>query len=82
VTLGDVADVRDADAEVAARLTKIVLAPSPAAGNLLRLEFDAIRSRLQAQGIDVARTEFGGATCVVVTSGEEASLSKPATTSR
>ncbi len=69
VRLGDVADIRDANAGNVARLQQLVLAPSPAEGRELRLEFVAIRSRLQAQGVSLSETEFLGSSTILVTRG-------------
>jgi len=66
VRLGDVADIHDADVVTEERLKTIVLAPAPAPGRQTVLEFVSIRSRLQARGVDLATTEFSGASAVRV----------------
>lgn len=66
VTLGDVANVLDADASTIDSLNKIVIAPAPGAGGQTRLEFADIRSRLQATGVNLSETEFRGASSIVV----------------
>ncbi|HID20940.1 MAG TPA: hypothetical protein EYP14_00870, partial [Planctomycetaceae bacterium] len=66
VRLGDVADIHDADVVTEERLKAIVLAPAPAPGRQTILEFVSIRSRLHARGVDLAATEFSGASAVRV----------------
>jgi flagella basal body P-ring formation protein FlgA len=66
VRLGDVADVLDNNPETVRTLKQIMLAPAPAAGRQVRLDFDVIRSRLQRLGINLAHLEFSGARFVTV----------------
>ncbi|HUG92597.1 MAG TPA: flagellar basal body P-ring formation chaperone FlgA [Planctomycetaceae bacterium] len=74
ITLGDVADVVDADADRAQRLRSIQLVPAPVPGRTLRLEFGIVRSRLQAHGINLADLEFAGHSAVEVRRAETRAL--------
>lgn len=76
VQLKDVATVT-ADAATAARLQNIVLAPAPAPGRRMRLEFSTIRSRLEASGISAADINFSGSSVVVVASAEAPAVVSP-----
>jgi flagella basal body P-ring formation protein FlgA len=66
VTLKDVATVSGSDTETVKRLEQTVLAPAPAPGRNSRLEFDEMRSRLEATGLSTADANFSGAAVVVV----------------
>jgi flagella basal body P-ring formation protein FlgA len=66
VILRDVATVSGADAETVKRLEQTVLGPAPAPGRSTRLDFDEMRSRLEATGISTADASFSGASAVVV----------------
>jgi len=66
VTLGDVADVLGADPQSIDRLRSIALAPAPAAGRRMRLDFATIRSRLAAQGVNLALVQFSGSSQINV----------------
>jgi flagellar basal body P-ring formation protein FlgA len=66
VRLKDVATVSGGDAETIKRLERTVLGPSPAPGRNTRLDFDEMRSRLEATGVSTADTSFSGSTVVVV----------------
>jgi flagella basal body P-ring formation protein FlgA len=68
VTLKDVATVSGADAETQKRLEQTVLAPAPAPGRSARLEFEDMRSRIEAAGLSTADANFSGAAVVVVSS--------------
>jgi flagella basal body P-ring formation protein FlgA len=68
VTLKDVANVSGSDAETVKRLEQTPLAPAPAAGRSVRLEFEDVRLRIEATGLSMADTSFSGATMVVVSS--------------
>lgn len=70
VRLGDVAEIHALDAETSERLAAITLAPAPAPGRSTQLEFGQIRSRLQSQGVNLARIEFTGASLISVSSPE------------
>jgi flagella basal body P-ring formation protein FlgA len=69
VRLGDVAEILDADPQVVARLSRVMLAPAPAAGRSTALAFDAIRARLASQGFNLAELEFAGTSLVTVSGG-------------
>ncbi|HEX4072427.1 MAG TPA: hypothetical protein VHX68_14700, partial [Planctomycetaceae bacterium] len=51
VLLRDVATVSASDPAVMTRLEHVVLAPAPAPGRRMRLDFAEIRSRLEASGV-------------------------------
>ena len=70
IRLADVANVRDSDTQNEEQLGGIVLGPAPAPGRQTTLEFVSIRSRLQARGVDLASTEFSGASTILVTRRE------------
>jgi flagella basal body P-ring formation protein FlgA len=67
VLVNDVATVTGDGATVAA-IQKIVLSPAPAPGKRLRLDFESIRSRLEAAGIPAVETNYSGSTVIVVES--------------
>ncbi|HXY33756.1 MAG TPA: flagellar basal body P-ring formation chaperone FlgA [Planctomycetaceae bacterium] len=66
VRLKDVATVSGDDPQTVKRLEQTELGPAPAPGRSSRLEFDQMRSRLEAAGLSAADTGFSGATVVVV----------------
>jgi flagella basal body P-ring formation protein FlgA len=66
VMLRDVATVSGGDAETVKRLEQTVLGPAPAPGRSTRLDFDEMRSRLEATGVSTADATFSGAAVVVV----------------
>jgi flagella basal body P-ring formation protein FlgA len=66
VTVKDVATVSGSDAATVSRLEQTVLGPAPAPGRSARLEFEEIRSRLEATGLSTADTSFSGSTIVQV----------------
>jgi flagella basal body P-ring formation protein FlgA len=66
VTLKDVATVSGGDAATITRLESTVLGPAPAPGRNSRLDFDEIRSRIEATGTSTATVNFSGAAVVVV----------------
>jgi flagellar basal body P-ring formation protein FlgA len=68
VTLKDVANISGGDAAAVARLESTVLCPAPAAGRNSRLDFDEIRSRIEATGVSTATVNFSGAAVVAVSS--------------
>lgn len=70
VTLEDVADISDPDPKTVERLKRLALAPAPAAGRELRLDFATIRSRLIALGVNAADIDFSGNSVVTVSVGE------------
>ncbi|MDA1018350.1 MAG: flagellar basal body P-ring formation chaperone FlgA [Planctomycetota bacterium] len=77
IKLGDIADVTDPNPGYVARLRDILIAPAPEAGRTQRLTFDQIRSRLQAHGVSLATTAFGGANIVTVSGPTAATTSQP-----
>jgi flagella basal body P-ring formation protein FlgA len=66
VTLKDVATVSGGDPQTVKRLEQTVLSPSPAPGRNARLDFEEMRSRLEATGLSTADASFSGAAAVVV----------------
>ncbi|HEV8001041.1 MAG TPA: flagellar basal body P-ring formation chaperone FlgA [Planctomycetaceae bacterium] len=70
VTLKDVATVSGGDAQIVKRLEQTVLGPAPAPGRSTRLEFEEMRSRLEATGLSTADANFSGAAAVVVSSAK------------
>jgi flagella basal body P-ring formation protein FlgA len=58
--------VSGGDAESVKRLEQTVLGPAPAPGRSARLEFDEMRSRLEATGVSTADATYSGAAVVVV----------------
>ncbi|MBW3542025.1 MAG: flagellar basal body P-ring formation chaperone FlgA [Planctomycetes bacterium] len=64
ITLADVAEIADDDADARERLANVQLVPSPAAGETLSLRFDVIRARLQAHGVNLAQLDFSGPSVV------------------
>ncbi len=77
ITLGDVATVTDRDANRGAQLQQIMLAPAPAAGRTLRLDFATIRSCLAAHGVNLADIEFSGRSIVTVTASSKQESAQP-----
>ena len=82
VTLADVADVRGTDAAEATRLQGVVLGPAPGTGRESAFEFQAVRSRLMASGVDLSAVEFAGPTTVRVQgpAAERTILARPTPT--
>jgi flagellar basal body P-ring formation protein FlgA len=78
VRLGDVAEVADADPQRQRQLEQIALRPAPGEGRSVRLDFDSIRSRLIAHGVNLAQTEFTGSSSVLVTTPGAQKESRPA----
>lgn len=70
IELGDVADIEDSDAELVEKLRHVTLAPAPAAGRKLRLDFAQIRSKLASQGVNLAAVDFTGSSLIEVASGQ------------
>lgn len=78
VRLADVAEIQDADEILAARLGAVTIAPAPAAGRELRLDFESVRSRMSAQGINLSNLEFSGTSLVIISgAGESRDRSRP-----
>jgi flagellar basal body P-ring formation protein FlgA len=68
VLLRDIAIVAASDPATMTRLENVVLAPAPAPGRRMRLEFAEIRSRLEATGIPPGQLNYSGSSVVVVAS--------------
>ena len=68
VTLGDVARVQDIDEAIVSRLNRVLLMPAPPAGRQARIDFEQIRTRLEAQGESLAQIDFSGSSQVLITS--------------
>ena len=72
VLLKDIAIVTASDAATMTRLENVVLAPAPAPGRRMRLDFAEIRARLEATGIPAVELNYSGSSVVVVASAEAA----------
>ncbi len=70
ILLRDIATVRASDAAVMTRLEHVVLAPAPAPGRRMRLDFAEIRSRLEASGVPANELNYSGSSVVVVASAD------------
>src|SRR5580698_8018825 len=68
VRLKDVAVVSASDAALMTRLENVALAPAPAPGRRMRLDFAEIRSRLEASGVPANELNYSGSSVVVVAS--------------
>lgn len=66
VQLQDIATVSDINPEVVDQLNRIMLTPAPAAGRSLRITYDDIRNRLQAQGLSLVSHDIRGASVTEV----------------
>jgi len=66
IRLRDVASVTGAGAEDGEKLRRIVLGTTPPGNRTVRLDYSAIRSRLQSSGVDLSRIEFTGRNAVRV----------------
>ena len=75
--LRDVAIVSASDAALMTRLENVALAPAPAPGRRMRLDFAEIRSRLEATGIPTAELNYSGSSVVVVASADAMPAAKP-----
>ena len=75
VRVGDVAEVTDADEAELDKLKAITLVPAPSAGRSVRVDYEVVRSRLTAQGVNMAEIEFAGKSVVLVTG--TAAVEKP-----
>ncbi len=67
VTLGDLADVRDADPQRATALREFALFPAPAAGRSIRFTYEDLRQHLLARGENLVSIELRGRRAVTVT---------------
>jgi flagella basal body P-ring formation protein FlgA len=70
VRLKDVAVVSASDAALMTRLENVALAPAPAPGRRMRLDFAEIRSRLEATGVPIAELNYSGSSMVVVAAAD------------
>jgi flagella basal body P-ring formation protein FlgA len=77
VRLRDIAVVSASDAALMTRLENVALAPAPAPGRRMRLDFAEIRSRLEATGIPIAELNYSGSSVVVVAAADAMPASKP-----
>jgi flagella basal body P-ring formation protein FlgA len=76
IRLADVAEISDVDPQVVARLGAVTL--QPATGKAVRVDFDLVRSRLIAHGVNLAEIEFVGRSSVA-TPAEARPAPRPAT---
>src|SRR5277367_1423994 len=70
VRLKDVAIVSANDAALMTRLENVALAPAPAPGRRMRLDFAEIRSRLEATGIPIHELNYSGSSVIVVAAAD------------
>ena len=70
VRLRDIAVVSASEAATMTLLENVALAPAPAPGRRMRLEFAEIRSRLEATGVPAVELNYSGSTVVVVASAD------------
>lgn len=70
VRLKDVAIVSASDAALMTRLENVALAPAPAPGRRMRLDFAEIRSRLEATGIPTVELNYSGSSVIVVAAAD------------
>jgi len=77
IRLKDIANVSDGNPDVRKRLENIVLGPAPPAGRTKRMDFSAIRSRLQAFGVDLSRIQFSGSKRVLITRAKRRNKVQP-----
>lgn len=71
IRLSDLAEIHGADARHVAQLESIEICPSPASGRNRRLDFETVRARLAARGINLADLEFSGDSVILVNGPEE-----------
>ncbi|MFO1019135.1 MAG: flagellar basal body P-ring formation chaperone FlgA [Planctomycetales bacterium] len=60
LTLGDVAEILEPNADKQSRLQEVLLGPAPAPGRNLLIDYQAVRDRLQAVGYSLSEIEFTG----------------------
>jgi flagella basal body P-ring formation protein FlgA len=70
VLLKDIAIVTASDPALMTRLENLALAPAPAPGRRMRLDFAEIRSRLEATGIPTSELNYSGSSVVVVAAAD------------
>lgn len=78
IRLADVAEISDADPAAVARLGAITL--QPATGKPLRVDFDLVRSRLIAHGVNLSEIEFAGQSSVATVTETRPATPIPART--
>jgi flagella basal body P-ring formation protein FlgA len=66
VTLGDIAEVLDPDPRTIEKLNQLMISPAPSPKRAMRLELATVRSRLQASGVNLLKTEFTGSSVITV----------------
>lgn len=66
VRLGDCADIITDDGAFRQQLEELTLFPTPAAGRRMTVDYDWIRARLSAHGVNLARVDFTGSPQVTV----------------
>ncbi len=67
VKLGEIAVIRGLNDKESAQLEEIILMPGPTPGNTIRIDFQMVRSRLRALGINLSEVRFSGSSVVLVT---------------
>src|ERR1700685_4678091 len=70
VRLKDIATVAANDPSTMILLENIALAPAPAPGRRMRLEFAEIRSRVEASGIPASELNYSGSSVIVVAAAD------------
>ncbi|MCG6156862.1 flagellar basal body P-ring formation chaperone FlgA [Rubinisphaera margarita] len=71
VTLGDIAELSEADEATLERYRNVTVSPAPAAGRETRITIDTLRRELALRGIDQTRLQFTGSTETVVSRAAE-----------
>ncbi len=67
VRLGEIAQLSNGNEQELAKLSQVVLMPGPTPGNQSRIDFQMVRSRLQALGVNLSQVQFSGSSVVLVT---------------
>ncbi|VAX39124.1 hypothetical protein MNBD_PLANCTO02-1538 [hydrothermal vent metagenome] len=67
VKLGEIAVIQGLNDQESSQLEEIILMPGPTPGNTIRIDFQMIRSRLRALGINLSDVRFSGSSVVLVT---------------
>ena len=67
ITLGEIAQLKNGTEQQLAALSKVVLMPGPTPGETTRVDFQLVRSRLQALGVNLSQVQFSGSSVVLVT---------------
>jgi len=66
VTLGDIAELSDADEATLQQFRNVTVSPAPAAGRETRITIDTLRRELALRGIDQTQLRFAGSTETIV----------------